>query len=320
MAHIIEHDAPFYIKGVIHADLQPEIDFGISKTCLGNIKNLPDIASSTEIDDIVITDDNIEKELLISILDYCFGQGLNIWVSPNILPIVNLKMDTDNLCGFAMVRLCKQKREWMFNWIKHGLDALVALPIFILILPIIVLVSLIIKLNSKGPVFYVSDRVGKNGIFFKMFKFRTMHVKASCDIHKDFVTKLIKGEITTKNNTCKVLKIVDDPRITTFGKILRRFSLDELPQLINVLKGEMSLVGPRPCTTYEFENYRPWHKKRTHVRPGITGVWQVNGRSEVDFEDMIIMDLYYVYNRSLKLDFRILCQTLGVVLNGKGAY
>jgi lipopolysaccharide/colanic/teichoic acid biosynthesis glycosyltransferase len=130
---------------------------------------------------------------------------------------------------------------------------------------------------------------------------------------------MIKGEIV-QDGSGKTLKITDDPRVTKVGKLLRKTSLDELPQLINVLKGEMSLVGPRPCLPYEFEVYKEWHKKRTAVRPGISGLWQVVGRSEVSFEDMILLDLYYIYNQSLELDLSILFETAFVVLRKRGAH
>jgi lipopolysaccharide/colanic/teichoic acid biosynthesis glycosyltransferase len=138
--------------------------------------------------------------------------------------------------------------------------------------------------------------------------------------HKQFVTRMIKGDLTNDCDSSKVLKLTDDDRVTSIGKLIRRYSLDELPQLINVLKGDMSLIGPRPCLPYEYEAYDDWHKKRTAIRPGISGLWQVTGRSEVSFEDMLLLDLYYVYNRNLLLDFSILFETLFVVLQKKGAY
>ncbi len=153
-----------------------------------------------------------------------------------------------------------------------------------------------------------------------MYKFRSMRVNNDVCIHKDYVTKLIKGEIGKDCKGDQVLKITDDSRITSIGKIIRKLSLDELPQLINVLKGDMSLVGPRPCLPYEYELYKDWHKKRQSVRPGITGLWQVTGRSTVSFEDMILLDLYYIYNRSLMMDLSILYETVFVVLGKKGAY
>jgi len=191
---------------------------------------------------------------------------------------------------------------------------------FVLQLPLFIAIAVAIKLNSKGPVFYRAKAVGKNGKIFTMYKFRSMRLNNRSDIHKNYVTKLIKGDISNGDNKEQPLKITDDPRITSVGKFLRKFSLDELPQLINVLKGDMSLVGPRPCLPYEYEIYKDWHKKRMSVRPGITGLWQVAGRSSVVFEDMILLDLYYIYNRSFTIDFSILYETIFVVFGMRGAH
>jgi lipopolysaccharide/colanic/teichoic acid biosynthesis glycosyltransferase len=147
-----------------------------------------------------------------------------------------------------------------------------------------------------------------------------MRADSDKSMHQQYVTQLIKGEIHADEQKNGPIKIVNDPRVTKVGRILRKLSLDELPQLINVLKGQMSLVGPRPCLPYEYDIYQDWHKKRTAVRPGITGLWQVTGRSEVLFEDMILLDLYYIYNSSVLLDFQILFETVFVVLGKKGAY
>jgi lipopolysaccharide/colanic/teichoic acid biosynthesis glycosyltransferase len=192
--------------------------------------------------------------------------------------------------------------------------------LFILQLPLFLLIALAVKLESPGPVFYRAQAVGKNGKVFTMYKFRSMRVDTGNEIHKDYVTKLIKGEIEDGKDEDKPLKITNDPRVTRVGDILRKLSLNELPQLINVIKGDMSLVGPRPCLPYEFEVYQDWYKRRVSVRAGISGLWQVTGRSEVSFEDMILLDLYYIYNRSLMLDFNILFETIFVVLGKKGAY
>ena len=309
-----------YVKGFITSDTGSDIECPIAKSCLGDVNQLPEIVAYNEINDIVVTDENIDKELLLRILDYCIEQRLNVWFPPKLLPIINIKLQPDYLCGLPMIKLGTQKSGWLFNPIKHGLDALITLPLAILLLPVFLLIALAVKLTSEGPVFYKPDAIGRHGNIFKMYKFRSMRIDSSCDIHKDYVTKLIKGEIGQKGTDGQTLKITDDPRITPVGKLLRRFSLDELPQLINVLKGEMSLVGPRPCLPYEYEQYEEWHKKRVAVRPGITGVWQVAGRSEVAFEDMILLDLYYIYNRSVLLDFQVLMETANAVLKQKGAY
>jgi len=236
------------------------------------------------------------------------------------MPMINIKVYIDNFCGIPMIRLCSQKQDWVFNKLKHGLDALITLPACALLLPFFLLVGLAIKLNSPGPVFYRATAIGKGGKRFVMYKFRSMRVDTDSTVHKDYVTKLIKGEIRPEGNQGKALKITDDPRITWVGKILRKTSMDELPQLLNVLKGDMSLVGPRPCLPYEYEIYQDWHKKRLSIRPGITGLWQVAGRSEVAFEDMVVLDLYYLYNRSLSMDMNIVYETVFAVLGKKGAY
>lgn len=319
--YIIDNDAPFWIVGSIGvAEAEVFLDIGIEKCFLGNLNDLADVVNKDRISEIIVTDENIDKHTLISLLDYCTSRGVNAWFPPNVMPIIDIKLYIDNFCGMPLIRLCTQKRSWVFNKAKHGLDALMTLPGSMLLLPLFLFIASAIKLDSKGPVFYLAKSIGKNGQPFSMFKFRSMHVNKQHDIHKQYVTKLIKGEIGKESNGDEPLKITDDPRVTRVGKILRKASLDELPQLINVLKGEMSLVGPRPCLPYEFEIYKEWYKKRTSVRPGITGLWQVAGRSEVSFEDMILLDLYYIYNRSLMMDFSILYETIFAVLAKKGAY
>jgi exopolysaccharide biosynthesis polyprenyl glycosylphosphotransferase len=296
------------------------LDHNLGKVCLGDINKIPTIASQFKIDDIIITDEDIDKPTLVSLLDFCTSAGINAWFPPKLLPIINIKLNIDNFCGLPMIRLCSQKNTWLFSKIKHSVDALITVPLFILQLPLFFLIALAVKLESAGPVFYQARAVGKNGRVFTMYKFRSMRVDTGNEIHKDYVTKLIKGEIENGKDEDKPLKITDDPRVTRVGNILRKLSLDELPQLINVIKGDMSLVGPRPCLPYEFEVYQDWYKRRVSVRAGISGLWQVTGRSEVSFEDMILLDLYYIYNRSLLLDFNILFETIFVVLGKKGAY
>lgn len=318
--HIVDHNAPFWIIGTIGPQLPPDMEEKLRKRCLGKIEKLPAIASRLEIDDIIITDENIDKPTLVSILDFCTSSKIDAWFSPKSLPIINIKLRPDNFCGLPMILLGSQKNTWLFDKIKHTLDALVTLPFFIIQLPVFLIIMLAIKLDSEGPIFYRAQAIGKDGNIFSMFKFRSMRADTDNEIHKNYVSKLIKGEIGTDEKEETPLKITNDPRVTKVGRILRKFSLDELPQLINVLKGDMSLVGPRPCLPYEFEMYQDWCKKRTAVRAGITGLWQITGRSEVSFEDMILLDLYYTYNRSVSLDFNILFETIFVVLGKKGAY
>lgn len=194
---------------------------------------------------------------------------------------------------------------------KRFLDVFVALAMLAAIWPLFLAVALSVKLSSRGPVFFVQKRVGRGGRRFSMFKFRTMYLNA----------EEVRSEVITQSDRPGVcIKLKRDPRITPVGRILRRWSLDELPQLFNVLAGDMSLVGPRPALEQEVATFPSYAHRRHDVSPGITGLWQVSGRADIGFEEMIALDLDYVNRSSLLLDAQILLRTIGVVLTGKGAY
>ena len=190
--------------------------------------------------------------------------------------------------------------------------------------PVFLVIALVIKMSSKGPVFFRQQRIGQHGEPFTFLKFRTMQVNNDPGLHKEYVQKLIAGRAEpapSNGNGQGVYKIKSDPRVTKVGAFLRRTSLDELPQLINVLRGEMSLVGPRPPIKYEVDAYDIWHRSRLlEAKPGITGLWQVNGRSRVKFDDMVRLDIRYARTWSVWLDIKILLQTPHAVLLGEGAY
>ena len=318
--HIIGYNAPFWITGTVGTTKQSSLVCGVEKKCLGGLLSLPNIVRENKIDELIVTDDALDKKTLIALLDYCTSFGISVWFPPKLMPIIDIKLYIDNFCGLPMVRLGVQKNSWIFNKLKHAFDALISIPLLFMLSPIFLLIAIAIKIDSKGPIFYLANAIGKNARNFKLYKFRSMKINQDNTIHKNFVTQLIEGKIAKEDDHGQPLKITADPRITRVGKIIRKFSLDELPQIINVLKGEMSLVGPRPCLPYEFEIYPDWYKKRVHVSPGITGLWQVTGRSEVAFEDMILLDLYYIYNRTFMLDLQILFETIFVVLGKEGAY
>ena len=318
--HVVELNAPFWVAGFIGPEELDDSKMPAEKGRLGELRHLPEIVRKEKIDDLIIADESMDKPVLISLLDYSTSEGLTVWFPLKHLPIIAMKLYPDNFCGLSMIRLCSQKNSWLFSKVKYALDALVTLPTTALLLPLVAVIALAIKMNSKGPFFYRANAIGKNGQPFTMYKFRSMRVDGGADLHKDYVTRLIKGEIRPETEGGRPLKVTEDPRITKVGHLLRKTSLDELPQLFNVLKGEMSLVGPRPCLPYEFEIYKDWHKKRLSVRPGITGLWQVAGRSAVAFEDMVLLDLYYAYNRSISMDMNILYETVFAVLAKKGAH
>jgi lipopolysaccharide/colanic/teichoic acid biosynthesis glycosyltransferase len=194
----------------------------------------------------------------------------------------------------------------------------------LLCIPLFLLIALAIKLTSKGPVLFRQTRVGQYGKPFVFLKFRSMYSNNNPAIHQKYVTDLIAGRPernSSPESAGGVYKLARDPRITPVGGFLRKSSLDELPQLYNVLKGDMSLVGPRPAVPYEVEEYKPWHRRRVlEAKPGVTGLWQVMGRSRVTFDEMVRLDVRYAMARSLWLDLKILVQTPGAVISGSGAY
>lgn len=207
--------------------------------------------------------------------------------------------------------------------LKRLMDVVGSLAAIILLGPLFVIIAIAVKLSSEGPIFFKQQRLGQFGKTFTCLKFRSMRPNSNSKIHQEFITKVIKGTYDGKSadGGSPVYKMTRDPRVTRVGQILRRTSLDELPQFFNVLNGDMSLVGPRPPIAYEYKEYDIWHRRRVlELKPGITGLWQVKGRSRVRFDDMVRLDLQYARAWSLWLDIQILAQTPRAVVMGDGAY
>jgi exopolysaccharide biosynthesis polyprenyl glycosylphosphotransferase len=206
------------------------------------------------------------------------------------------------------------------NAAKRLLDIVGSAALLLVFSPVFLLVTALVKLTSRGPVLFPQERIGANGQPFTMMKFRTMHVNADPRIHQQYVENFIQSKDAPASNE-RVFKIVNDPRITPLGHILRRSSLDELPQFWNVLKGEMSLVGPRPPLPYEVARYKSWHRRRVfEAKPGLTGLWQVTGRSRTTFDEMVRLDLRYARNYSVWTDLKIIMATPKAMISGKGAH
>jgi lipopolysaccharide/colanic/teichoic acid biosynthesis glycosyltransferase len=208
--------------------------------------------------------------------------------------------------------------------VKRGIDVLGSALLLLALSPILAAIALAIKLTSKGPVIFEQERLGQFGAKFKCLKFRTMYTNNDPKIHREYVQNFIAGQTKaaeSNGNEPAVYKLTNDPRVTAIGRFLRRTSLDEFPQFWNVLRGEMSLVGPRPPVSYEFEMYDHWHRRRVlELKPGVTGLWQVNGRSRTCFDDMVRLDLRYSQTWSLWLDLKILLATPLAVVAGNGAH
>jgi lipopolysaccharide/colanic/teichoic acid biosynthesis glycosyltransferase len=208
--------------------------------------------------------------------------------------------------------------------LKRALDIVGSLGALVALSPLLLAIAVVIKASSPGPALFRQQRIGRHGVPFTFLKFRSMHASNDPQQHRAFVTEFIGGNTPSSAATANgqvVYKLTRDPRVTLVGRFLRRTSLDELPQLLNVLRGDMSLVGPRPPIPYELEAYQPWHRRRfLDAPPGITGLWQVNGRSQLRFDDMVRLDLRYATTWSLWLDIKILLQTPRAVFSGKGAH
>ena len=230
----------------------------------------------------------------------------------------------DPLPAFVDKIQSERRSDLGYRAIKRVIDFSIALILLAISMPVMAILAISIRLTSGGPVLFRQERVGENGKPFTFYKFRTMAHNADNSHHKEFMHRFIRGEdvsdLTSSNDEGKkVYKMQRDPRITALGYFLRKTSLDELPQFFNVLNGTMSLVGPRPPIPYEVDAYKSWHMQRLQVRPGITGAWQVNGRSATTFDEMVEMDLAYIRNRSIWYDFKLMFQTIPATLNTKTA-
>ncbi|MCX7726072.1 MAG: sugar transferase [Chitinispirillaceae bacterium] len=208
----------------------------------------------------------------------------------------------------------KNMKKVALDVFKRAVDIIIASTLLFLSFPVMLIIAILIKIDSKGPVFFKQKRVGLGGKEFTFFKFRTMQVNNDPSFHKDYVKKLIQGKV---DDDTKIFKIVNDPRVTRVGKFLRKTSLDELPQFINVLKGDMSIVGPRPPIPYEVEEYKIWHLKRVmEIKPGITGPWQVYGRNTTTFDDMVRMDINYIKKHNPIMDIILMLKTPSSLIKG----
>jgi len=248
-----------------------------------------------------------------------------ISVSFHFFPEEYGKSDSNSVANVALYPDISRKEDSkkLAFGIKRAMDLFGSAAALLFFSPALAAIALAIKLSSKGPVLFRQERLGQYGQTFTFLKFRSMYTNCDAKIHQDYVNQFIAGQVgeSDGDGTKQVFKIQQDPRVTAVGRFLRKTSLDELPQFINVLLGEMSLVGPRPPIAYEFRAYDLWHRRRVlEIKPGITGLWQVEGRSRTRFDDMVRLDLKYARGWSLWLDVKILIQTPSAVFSGDGAH
>lgn len=278
---------------------------------LGPLDNLPAILDEERPDEVIITLPWMYHRKIIGIVRECERRNARSRIVPDLFQMSLTQVNVEDLGGVPLIGVRTVSISKGALLVKQLIDVTVAAVGLLLCAPLFMLIALAIRLDSPGPVIFRQTRVGLRGRHFEIYKFRSMHVGA--EEQQDMLADRNEAD-------GPIFKIRDDPRLTRVGRILRRLSLDELPQLVNVLRGEMSLVGPRPPIPAEVEKYQEWHKKRLAAPPGMTGLWQVSGRSRLSFDEMVLLDIYYIENWSLWLDFKILMRTIPKVLLGEGAY
>ncbi len=278
---------------------------------LGPLENLPQAIDQERADEVIITLPWMYHRKIMSIVRECERKNVRARIVPDLFQMSLSHVDVEDMGGVPLIGVREVSISKGALLIKRAMDVMGAVVGLTLGAPLLALIALAVRLDSPGPVIFRQTRVGVGGRTFEMYKFRSMYEGAEAE--QEALAELNEAD-------GPLFKIRDDPRLTRVGRFLRRTSLDELPQLINVLRGEMSLVGPRPPLPSEVERYKEWHKKRLEAPPGMTGLWQVSGRSRLSFDEMVLLDIYYIENWSPWLDFKILVRTIPKVLFAEGAY
>jgi len=278
---------------------------------LGTLDDLGMVIRSMQIDEVIIALPAHLHQQSIRTVRLCERVGASFKLVPDLYELSLARIDMEAVEGIPLISIKQVSLNSVQRAITRVVDIVVATLLMVAFSPIWLGIALLICLDSRGKAIYKTTRIGLNGKPFQMYKYRTMY-KGSDEL---------KASLMAQNEAQGPLfKIRDDPRITPMGRFLRRRSFDETPQFFNVIRGEMSLVGPRPPLPSEVAQYEEWQKGRLAIKPGITGLWQVRGRSDISFDEGVLMDLYYIENWSLRLYFQVLLRTIPAVLFGRGAY
>jgi exopolysaccharide biosynthesis polyprenyl glycosylphosphotransferase len=309
VAHALAASPGRQIEMVGYISLTPRPDNGLRS--LGALAELAEVLDRDRVQEVIIADPDFPEEHAVELVDQCHRRGVDVHVAPSTMEILVQRAEFVPGQSVPLFTLKPPVFEGIDFAVKRTFDLVGAFVILLLLSPLLLAISAAVKFTSRGPVLYRSRRPGIGGVPFDCFKFRTM-----------FDGSVVSEEELEAMNEADgaLFKIRDDPRVTSVGRWLRRFSLDELPQLINVVRGEMSLVGPRPLPLRDFDRLEEWHKKRYLVLPGITGLWQVSGRSELDFDDLVRLDFVYLERWSVALDLVILLKTIPAVVMRRGAF
>lgn len=308
---VAQPDLGYEIVGFVDDDpAKGTTDIGRFKA-LGSLDNLPLLVQDEAIDEVIITLPWQYHRKIMAIMAQCERENVRARIVPDLFQMTLSHMSITELGGIPLISIKQVRISAFTRLLKRAIDVVFSACVLLLVAPLMGLIALVIKLDSPGPVLFRQVRVGKGGKPFILYKFRSMIVDA--EEQKELLRGLNQAD-------GPIFKMKEDPRVTRLGRWLRRLSWDELPQFFNVLRGDMSLVGPRPPLPEEVTQYQPWHMRRLEIAPGITGLWQVSGRSELPFDEMALLDIYYVEQWSPGLDFKIVLRTIPTVLFGSGAY
>ncbi len=278
---------------------------------LGNISALPELLRRGGIDDVIIALPWSAQQKIAQLVSICQAHRVQVRIVPSLMQVNFSRLDVSDFGGIPLLTLREPQFDPISRVVKRAIDLVLGTLFLLVALPIMLIAGIAIRLESPGPIIYSQIRIGQNGRPFKVYKLRSMHKDADKEREKLRALNEAKGPI---------FKIREDPRLTRVGRLLRKLSIDELPQFWNVLRGDMSIVGPRPPLPEEVQQYSDWHHERLRVKPGITGLWQISGRSDLPFDEMVLLDVYYIENWSPALDLKIILATIPHVLSGRGAY
>jgi exopolysaccharide biosynthesis polyprenyl glycosylphosphotransferase len=296
---------------------QGQVYEGVS--VLGTLDQALQIVAGHKVTGAVVALPLQAHDRLVEICRVLQEAAVHVHVIPDLFALSFPNAELGGFGGIPVIDLGQPSLHGRQRYTKRSFDVAAAGLILLLAWPLLLVIAVAIKLDSRGPVLYRQERIGENGRRFNIVKYRSMVANADPKIHEAHVTRLIRENVSLHESGQATLKMAADPRITRVGRFLRKTSLDELPQLLNVIRGEMSLVGPRPPLPYEVAVYQDWHKRRLEAIPGVTGLWQVEGRNRVSFDEMVRLDLAYIERQSLWLDIKILFRTPFSMLKGHGA-
>ena len=284
---------------------------------VGRFNDIQQLIDKYHIDELIVAIDSENHNQFLKVIDACKNLKVNVRITSELFDVVAQKVLTEKYADIPVIDVSSHYNNVITLGLKRFFDIAISLLALIALSPIIIFICIAIKISSPGKILYSQTRIGKHGKEFQFYKFRSMRESREGDKEEERVAQMI--DFMKDDFADSGTKIINNSRVTWIGKIIRKTSLDEIPQLLNVLKGDMSIVGPRPCLPYEYENYDEWQKRRVDVIPGCTGVWQVWGRSSVSFKESVVLDLYYINNMSPWFDFQIMLQTVPAILTARGA-